>query len=70
MGHRVAYDISCAVFRVITRRADSVLSSSALTDGGAGMGFRNLNTYESMVKAEEVSFHTRYERAVERFVSH
>ena len=33
------------------------------------MGFRNLNTYESMVKAgEEVSFHTRYERAVERFV--
>jgi 1-pyrroline-5-carboxylate dehydrogenase len=33
------------------------------------MGFRNLNTYESMVRAgEESSFHTRYERAVERFV--
>ncbi len=33
------------------------------------MSFRNLNTYESMVKAgEESSFHTRYERAVERFV--
>ena len=33
------------------------------------MSFRNLNTYESMVEAgEEQSFHTRYERAVERFV--
>ncbi|HNX47890.1 MAG TPA: aldehyde dehydrogenase family protein [Methanomassiliicoccales archaeon] len=33
------------------------------------MSFRNLNTYESMVKAgEESSFHTRYDRAVERFV--
>ncbi|HQQ25737.1 MAG TPA: aldehyde dehydrogenase family protein, partial [Methanomassiliicoccales archaeon] len=33
------------------------------------MSFRNLNTYESMVKAgEESSFHARYDRAVERFV--
>ena len=33
------------------------------------MNFSNLNTYENMVKeGEESSFHTRYERAVERFV--
>ena len=38
-------------------------------DGDKEMSFKNLNTYERMVKeGEEQSFHSRYERAVERFV--